>query len=178
MQLNKLSVFSTHLIQRWVLTKQAHTRKKVLQEEINGLFFEDVLKEIDVEEEPHVMFSLDPNEIATDLYSENLYKYCTCPELRRISRWIGKNVIKNIEDDSYDTIRVKLRIATDMLNTLQYKNIISIDQNIYFHDNFVNNVLELKDYVLKYNLPFQYQPCSLSKTHVDLGSIPNMAPNS
>lgn len=154
MQLNKLSVFSTHLIQRWVLAKQAYTRKKVLQEEINGLFFEDVLKEIDVEEEPYVMFSLDPNEIATDLYSENLYKYCTCPELRRISRWIGKNVIKNIEDDSYDTIRVKLRIATDMLNTLQYKNIISTDQNIYFHDNFVNNVLELKDYVLKYNLPF------------------------
>lgn len=152
MQLNKLSVFSTHLIQRWVSIKQAHTRKKVLQEEINDSFFEDVLK--DIEEEPHVMFSLGPNEIATDLYSENLYKYCTCPELRRISQWIGKNVIKNIEDDSYDTIRVKLRIATDMLNALQYKNIISIDQNIYFHDNFVNNILELKDYVQKYNLPF------------------------
>lgn len=152
MQLNKLSVFSTHLIQRWVLAKQAHTRKKVLQEEINDSFFEDVLKNI--EEEPHVMFSLDPNEIATDSYSENLYKYCTCPELRRISQWIGKNVIKNIENDSYDTIRVKLRIATDMLNALQYKNIISIDQNIYYHDNFVNNILELKDYVQKYNLPF------------------------
>lgn len=71
-------------------------------------------------------------------------------ELRKLLCWINYNIIRNIDIDSLDTINVKLRIATCMLNKIDIDDVYKIE----IHYNLVKNVREEYYNIQLSELPF------------------------
>lgn len=99
------------------------------------------------------LFYLDPN-LENERREDLSYYLAVKPGLQKISLWIGKSIIDRIYIDSLETIYVKLRIVTCMLNKLVESKIISQQDGIDYQHNIVNNVLGLYSDLNTEDLPF------------------------
>lgn len=144
----KYRVFSAHLIQKWFWRRLAETRKEPSQEEIDKVSLVELVNNAN-RYDPYLLTEIPHAPLAyitiQPIYERCSYKLITTRELRRINEWIAKNIIGGFGKDRQDTMLVKIRIATDMLNKLMYQKVITKEQNIYFHDCFVKNILDLYD---------------------------------
>lgn len=68
------------------------------------------------------------------------YMHCVTPELWNLTKWIGKNIIHTIKQDtSYKTVSVKIRIALGMLDKIEKSGKIDREMSLfYFHNIMVN----------------------------------------
>lgn len=146
------SVFSNQIIERWVMCEEARTRQKVLKENIPDLVvcYNELLRYGYYM--PQIILECPYSD--DNIANECSYKLCTCAELRSIVSWIGANILNKLQTRNCDTCRVLLRIATDMLNKLYYDKVLTKQQNIYIHDNVVQNVLMLWQDLKTDDLPF------------------------
>ena len=99
------------------------------------------------------------------IWSQHYYEltycsYCIFPfdkskcimngQLRNLIKWINLNIVKNIDIDTIETIRVKLRIATGMLNKINLSDV----EKIEIHSNLIRNINLEKEYIINSELPF------------------------
>lgn len=148
-----MAFFPNYLRKRYQLLKQAELRTPFPEDQIPELkeliqiFQHDGI-------EPHFFmdtFDLDPtNEIATEVS----YKIATDPELRDVLNWICKRTLFYVIVSNYVSINVHIRIGTSMLNKLVESEHISKEMNIYIHDNFVQNLVDLQCAISTEELPF------------------------
>lgn len=89
------------------------------------------------------------NSLAISPFSK--LKCLTNGELRNWLQWVNRNIVLNMGLDSHDTIMVKLRIATCMLNKLE-----TIDkvEKIQIHSNLTRNVNYELSIIETEDLPF------------------------
>lgn len=136
------SIFSQFLIDCW---NREHPKQRT---DVPAEIIKMLHKEFD-ENSPLCItttpFVLWCNTISTlDYIAEDASKELwTNKELLKILRWIEKNIILKIECDKISTIHVKIRIAVDMLNKLQFNGTISKDLNLFYFHNVVSNCLDL-----------------------------------
>lgn len=65
-------------------------------------------------------------------------------DLLKVLHWIENNIVLQIDNDfNRKTLMVKLRIAVDMLNKLEYSGKISKEVNLFFYDNVITNCNDL-----------------------------------
>ena len=83
-----------------------------------------------------------------------LYELCINPDLRQVAEWIGKKIGLCIDTESYQTLDVRIRIATGMLFNLVETNKISEKCAMTAHYNLCVNVRNEKILVLNEDLPF------------------------
>lgn len=82
------------------------------------------------------------------------YELCINPNLRQVAEWIGKKIGLCIDTESYQTLDVRIRIATGMLFNLVETNKISEKCAMTAHYNLCINVRNEKILVLNEDLPF------------------------
>lgn len=131
------SVFSQILLERYRLIRKA---QKLPQDDVD---VEDAINFLaDYDYAPQILYC---HVITTLDYiaEEASYKVSICPELRKIAKWLWKEVVLKINIDKKQTINVKTRIAVDMLNKLENKGIINKDLNLFYFDNVITNVQDL-----------------------------------
>lgn len=73
-------------------------------------------------------------------------------DLREWLHWVNRNIVLNLGLDSKETIAVKLRIATGMLNKI--KTLDSV-QKIQIHSNLTRNIWYESYIIETEDLPFQ-----------------------
>lgn len=135
------SVFSQQLIEHWCNVYKAQHRCKDVPTEITPS-----VKEILMEKPSMIPCVMYCNVISTLDYiaEEATYTYCTKSEVRKVGEWIHKNLVIEMPNmKNRKTVDVKLRIAVDMLNKLEYNGIITKDINLFYFHNIVTNLLDL-----------------------------------
>ena len=130
------SVFSQIIIEHWKLRYKAEHRCKDVPTEIPQI--EDMISGV----YPQVMYC---HVISTLSYvaEEAEYLICTNNNVRKVMNWVCKHIINEIPKDNHKTTAVKIRIAVDMLNKLEYAGEISKEINLFYFDNIVTNCNDL-----------------------------------
>lgn len=149
------SEFAKLLIHRRILIWEAKRRRKFpehLTDKIKVLSVIEWMKLNNINDVPQVL-CVDILPYIREYYNEASYKLCSI-KVRKLSEWITKNLILTIAEDSYRTINVKLRIATDMMNRLEYEGVISNNTAVIYFSNIIANIKELKNNVEMDKLPF------------------------
>ena len=90
------------------------------------------------------------DEVEYDL----VYKAWEFERMQKVIQWINKNITLRLGIDDYQTIGVKLRIATSMINNLADNNIISKKLSILMHMNLAFNVRGEIGRIQTEDLPF------------------------
>lgn len=145
--------YSEHIINRYRLYLNAkrckiHGQQKIeLGQIINEFKNDPVLFEIG---DPYLFFCAD-REFKND---EHEYKYCICPELRKVFKWIYRHVYEALDLQKLLTLGVYIRISTDMLNNLVNDATITKEAGIYYHDNLIRNVNSVIYALNTEDLPF------------------------
>ena len=85
---------------------------------------------------------------------EVLYEIWRNKDLQDFVRWFNKKIILILDYATYETIGVRLRIATGMLNKLVYEGKLSVKLNMKIHDNFVATVSSESSKIRQEDLPF------------------------
>ena len=135
------SVFSQLLVEHWkTVYKTTHRCKDVPTEIIPEPY--DILKDNPDNVYPQFMYC---HVISTLDYiaEEASYVLCTNDKVRKINKWVHKNIVSKVIEDNLNTINVKIRIAVDMLNKLENEGVISKELNLFYFDNIVTNSREL-----------------------------------
>lgn len=150
------SVFSQSLINCYVYSWQAQNRKQYPKEFINNLKLKQVLtwiKNKGIDDIPQILYC---NELESlnDVIEEARYKTCF-EKIRKLSKWITKNIILEIQKDNMQTMNVKIRIAVDMMNKIENEEFISKQIALVYFNNIVTNVRQLKIDLDLEDLPFQ-----------------------
>jgi len=131
--------YSDHIINRYRLYLNAkrskiHGQQKIeLGQVINEFKNDPVLFET---VDPYLFFCTD-REFKND---EHEYRYCVCPELRKVFKWIYSHVYEALDLQKLLTLGVYIRISTDMLNNLVNDATITKEAGIYYHDNLIRNI--------------------------------------
>lgn len=81
------------------------------------------------------------------------YKACFT-NVRKLSKWITEKLILTIAQDNYITTNVKLRIAVDMMNKLEYDGTLSKNITLIYFNNIVSNIKKLQGDIMMDELPF------------------------
>lgn len=163
--MQKLSVFSTHLIQRFLLRKKAELQRSPTPDEIDKWITEDTVKELHKElceshYDPYLVLhpdfrqNFDPTDPDGTMFNRCSYLVCTIKELRDIITWSIDKVIVNFDSYTPDTLGVYTRILTDRLNRLYYKKYITKEENIYMRDHLIENLLGFRNDYKLFELPF------------------------
>lgn len=76
------------------------------------------------------------------------------PKLKPLIEWINLQILLRLLSDNYQTITIKIRIATSMLNKLVDEHSISKEYAILFHDILVANVRNCLSILWTEDLPF------------------------
>lgn len=101
---------------------------------------------------PQVLYCNTAPELQEDV-DKAAYKACFT-NVRKLSKWITEKLILTITQDNYITTNVKLRIAVDMMNRLEYEGTISKNTALIYFSNIIANIKELKNNVEMDKLPF------------------------
>jgi hypothetical protein len=83
-----------------------------------------------------------------------IYEICINPDLRRIVRWVNKTIVLQLGIITYETIGVRLRIATGMLNKLIYEGRIPKKTGMLIHLTLVSNLNREISAITTQDLPF------------------------
>lgn len=135
------SVFSQQIVEHWKnVYKATHRCKDVPTEIIPEPY--DILKDNPDHLYPQFMYC---HVISTLDYiaEEANYVYCTNDKVRKVNKWVHKNIVNRAIWDNWKTLSVKVRIAVDMLNKLENEGVISKELNLFYFDNIVANSREL-----------------------------------
>ena len=163
--MQQLSVFSTHLIQRFLLCKKAELQRSPTKDEIDKWINEDIIKNLhkqlcDQHYDPYLVLHpdfrqpLDPADPDGSLFNKCSYLVCTNKDIRDVIVWVIDHIIVIFNTAAPETIRIKLRVATSMLNDLYYKKYITKEENIYMRDHLLDNVLDFRNDYKLFELPF------------------------
>lgn len=149
------SVFSQSLINWYVYSWESRFRKKCPNELIKNINLKLVLSYLkihNIEDIPQVLYCHELNSL-NDVIEEAQYKACF-EKIRKLSKWITKNIILKIQEDNYKTRNVKIRIAVDMMNKIEDEGFISKNIALVYFDNIVTNIQQLKIDLDLEDLPF------------------------
>lgn len=165
--MQNLSVFSKHLIQRFLLCKRAELRRSPTSDELDEWITEDTIRNLHKQlcnshYDPYLVLHpyihqtlFDPVDPDTTLYNRCSYLVCTIEELRKdVVTWSIDKVIANFDSLTPDSIGVYMRILTDKLNRLYYKKYITKEENIYMRDHLIENILGFRNDYKLFELPF------------------------
>jgi hypothetical protein len=83
-----------------------------------------------------------------------VYEICINSDLRRIVRWVNKTIVLQLGIITYETIGVRLRIATGMLNKLIYEGRIPKKTGMLIHLTLVSNLNREISAITTQDLPF------------------------
>lgn len=86
--------------------------------------------------------------------SYDIYYAVQQPLAKYWLNWVNRKITLQIGIQSYQTLGVRLRIATSMLNNLVDKDIISVRIAAKIHANLCENVWNENSLVIGENLPF------------------------
>ena len=128
------SVFSQIILKHWKLKHQC--------KDVPSEIYDDISKAIDGYY-PQIMYC---HVISTLDYiaEEAFYTLCTNKEVRKVAEWVCEHIVNQMKQDfKRQTTNVKIRIAVDMLNKLEYEGKISKELNLFYFDNIVTNCQEL-----------------------------------
>lgn len=136
-----ISLFSQIIREHWVLEYKAKHRCKDVPAEVIPPF-EEIIDENVNRIYPQVMWC---HVISTlDYIAEKAScVYCTNEKVRKVGKWVCKNIVSQITKDNITTTNVKIRIAVDMLNKLENEGVISKELNLFYFDNIVTNCKDL-----------------------------------
>lgn len=95
-------------------------------------------------------FVLNDDEVDDEI----LYEILRNKDLENFLRWFNLKIILVLDFASYETIGVRLRIATGMLNKLVYEGKLSKKLGIKIHNNFVAIVSSESSKIRTEDLPF------------------------
>lgn len=98
----------------------------------SSLPFEELLFTSDSLNEPNVL-------LMGSGYLVNADQYVDHPDVKKLIKWIGENLLKPAVKDNYITRGVKIRIVTGMLNKID----IPKQVKLHYHDNLIRNVYNL-----------------------------------
>lgn len=98
---------------------------------------------------PHILLRLSSKD-----ESSYMYILCTNPHVHYVIKWISKNIINELTEDNFETVRIKLRIANSMLTKLYLQEDITQEVFLYFTDNLNRNVLDMQSPLNSEELPF------------------------
>ena len=104
--------------------------------------------------DPHVFTS---HSILSDHYfvQHNFIYECHCNrDFQQLIIWINKNIVLKSTTDSYQTMGVKIRIATCMLNKLVEEGKLNEHFGKLAHNIMVSNISELYNLIILEELPF------------------------
>ena len=133
------------------LTESARMRKNVptqfkTAKELHKIAINRNVNEYDV---PNwLILDYHENRIGDD--NDITYEVCTNVELRKWLLWTWNRIFVPLNDISYYTVLVRIRIATSMLNKLQ----ISKSLSIRIHANLVENLMQSHYQLTTEDLPF------------------------
>lgn len=138
-----MSVFSNTMRTVKYLILHKPTQEESVKDTMS--FFKDK-KELDY---PYVLVGSDcPRR------DEAIYVMSTNKKVRQTLNWINKNIVFKLTTDNFKTIDVKLRIAVDMINKLEYEEVIDPVLASYLWDNLTRNVLDTQSELNSEDLPF------------------------
>lgn len=83
-----------------------------------------------------------------------IYEICINPDLRRIVKWVNKKIVLQLGIITYETIGVRLRIATGMLNKLIHEERIPRKTGMLIHLTLVSNLNREISAITTQDLPF------------------------
>ena len=141
-------VFSKHLLERFNWVKSPTNNRDLFCE---GQLHLIIPYDDEIDSGVFVCSSYPNDQIAKQIQ----YKIWYNEDLQKVLKWVVNNIVRKITKDSHNTICVKIRVATSMLNCLLLTKQLAIEENIRIHDNMVQNLLDLKRDSMEENLPFQ-----------------------
>lgn len=140
-------VFSKHLLERFNWVKSPTNNRDLFCE---GQLHLIIPYDDEIDSGVFVCSSYPNDQIAKQIQ----YKIWYNEDLQKVLKWVVNNIVRKITKDSHNTICVKIRVATSMLNCLLLTKQLAIEENIRIHDNMVQNLLDLKRDSMEENLPF------------------------
>lgn len=141
-----MTVFSDIIKQRYAWCRSAAERTKHLPSEYSlRLALTETSKHTDYGE-PHVFIAEDTPK---DLADAILTARCLSPRIRKVEAWITNKIVLQ-PSLSPKTVEVRLRIATNMLNSLDIDKRLATEM----HYGFVTNIKGLFLDLLNEELPF------------------------
>lgn len=138
-----MSVFSKMLIERWMLLYQAKHRKKFPRNitlNITDVLTFFINHKYDLGTDVLYCSSISTLDYVTE---EAMYLTCVNKDIIKLADWINNNLIITALTDNCKTRDVKLRIAVDMLNKLEYSKTINKDISLFYYCNIISNTLNL-----------------------------------
>lgn len=94
---------------------------------------------------------IDFNQRVIQPFNHHVWACQEWKELYRWISWVNRNIVLNLGLDSYETVGVKLRIATSMLNKIKTLDNIT---KIEIHSNLTRNVWNEQRIIEVEDLPF------------------------
>lgn len=91
------------------------------------------------------------NQRVIQPFNHHVWECQEWKELHRWLVWVNRNIVLNLGLDSYETVGVKLRIATSMLNKIKTLDNIT---KIEIHLNLTRNVWNEQRIIEVEDLPF------------------------
>ena len=145
-----MSVFSK-ILEREALIESARLRKNVptqsrTAKETHKIAIKRKVWDYDIPD--WLILDYHENRIGDDF--DMRYLFSTNVELRRWMLWVWKRIFAPLDNISYYTMEVRIRIATSMLNKLQIPKSI----NIKIHANLVENLHYCHYALMTEDLPF------------------------
>lgn len=150
------SVFSNYLKWSWPESKKndgvsiksiiEHMRDVHKKDKFHGYYC--------IEINPHIIVD---SPLTKDMYNmpgTYVFECFTNKDLVNVIKWINKNILLQMTEDSCITTGVKTRIATGMINKLVWQNKLDKNYGVLAHNILVANVEEIRNKILDEDLPF------------------------
>lgn len=83
-----------------------------------------------------------------------VYVIWDSPELQEWLRWVNRRITLEIGIQTYQTLGVRLRIATSALNSLVKEDVVSIPIAARIHNHLCDNVWNENNLIINADLPF------------------------
>lgn len=148
-----MNVFSNYLKRSWQEVKTGVMqdileRMKVVYEtdKFHGYY--------NVELDPHIVISSPLTLNEYNVPGTYTWECFNNDGFKTVIRWINKNILIQLTNDSYITTDVKIRIATSMINKLVNQEKLKKQHAILAHEILVANVAEIHHVLLDESLPF------------------------